>query len=78
MRSRYFTKALVTAGADLGELSKISTAEAYRIGWLKDLEDAFGSFRKPIIAAIRGFAVCHIMFNYNGFRLEVADIHGPS
>ncbi|CAO2649037.1 Nn.00g099860.m01.CDS01 [Neocucurbitaria sp. VM-36] len=44
------------AGADLSELARISTAEAYRIGWLKDLEDAFSSFRKPVIAAVRGFA----------------------
>ncbi|PVH94971.1 ClpP/crotonase [Periconia macrospinosa] len=44
------------AGADLNELAKISTAEAYRIGWLKDLEEGFSSFRKPIIAAVRGFA----------------------
>ncbi|KAJ4299754.1 hypothetical protein N0V90_005000 [Kalmusia sp. IMI 367209] len=44
------------AGADLKELSQISTAEAFTRGWLKDLEDAFASFRKPIIAAVRGFA----------------------
>ncbi|CAI6341889.1 unnamed protein product [Periconia digitata] len=44
------------AGADLNELAKISTAEAYRIGWLKDLEEGLSSFRKPIIAAVRGFA----------------------
>ncbi|KAF1846732.1 ClpP/crotonase [Cucurbitaria berberidis CBS 394.84] len=45
------------AGADLSELAELSTAEAYRVGWLKDLEVAFSSFRKPIIAAVRGFAV---------------------
>lgn len=28
-----------------------------RVGWLKDLDDAFSSFRKPILAAVRGFAV---------------------
>lgn len=44
------------AGADIRELAGISTAEAYRTGWLKDLEDAFSSFRKPILAAVRGFA----------------------
>ncbi|KAF2178612.1 enoyl-CoA hydratase [Zopfia rhizophila CBS 207.26] len=44
------------AGADLNELAKISTAEAYRTGWLKDLEFAFSAFRKPVIAAVRGFA----------------------
>ncbi|KAF9692308.1 hypothetical protein EKO04_009614 [Ascochyta lentis] len=44
------------AGADLGELAKISTAEAFRTGWLKDLNDSLDSFRKPVIAAVRGFA----------------------
>lgn len=47
----------MTAGADLKELAQISTAEAFTRGWLKDVEDAFASFRKPIIAAVRGFAV---------------------
>jgi enoyl-CoA hydratase/carnithine racemase len=45
------------AGADLNELAKISTGEAYRTGWLKDLETNFSTFRKPVIAAVRGFAV---------------------
>ncbi|KAF2854715.1 ClpP/crotonase [Plenodomus tracheiphilus IPT5] len=44
------------AGADLSELAKLTTAEATRIGWLKDLELAFSSFRKPIIAAVRKYA----------------------
>ncbi|KAJ4983735.1 enoyl-CoA hydratase/isomerase [Stagonosporopsis vannaccii] len=44
------------AGADLGELANISTAEAFQRGRLKDLNDALESFRKPIIAAVRGFA----------------------
>jgi len=47
---------LRTAGADLAELATISTAEAFQRGWLKDLNDALESFRKPIIAAVRGFA----------------------
>jgi len=47
----------MTAGADLNELALISTVEAYRTGWLKDLEDGFATFRKPILAAVRGFAV---------------------
>ncbi|KAJ4346305.1 hypothetical protein N0V95_005515 [Ascochyta clinopodiicola] len=45
------------AGADLSELACISTAEAFRTGWLKDLNDALERFRKPVIAAVRGFAV---------------------
>jgi enoyl-CoA hydratase len=48
---------LLAAGADLVELVKVSTAEAYRIGWLKDLNDAVDAFQKPIVAAVRGFAV---------------------
>jgi len=47
----------MTAGADLNELASISTVEAHRTGWLKDLEDGFATFRKPILAAVRGFAV---------------------
>ena len=46
-----------TAGADLNELAQISTADAFRTGWLKDIEAAFTTTRKPIIAAVRGFAV---------------------
>ncbi|RMZ74525.1 enoyl- hydratase [Pyrenophora seminiperda CCB06] len=45
------------AGADLTELAALTTAEATRLGWLKDLNDAFSGFRKPILAAVRGFAV---------------------
>ncbi|CZT07548.1 related to enoyl-CoA hydratase precursor, mitochondrial [Rhynchosporium agropyri] len=46
-----------SAGADLGELQHISTSEAYRIGYLKDLSDAVASMRKPIIASVAGFAL---------------------
>ncbi|OAG08442.1 enoyl-CoA hydratase [Paraphaeosphaeria sporulosa] len=45
-----------SAGADIQELAKISTADAYRIGWLKDLEAGFATLRTPVIAAVRGFA----------------------
>ncbi|KAF1929864.1 enoyl-CoA hydratase [Didymella exigua CBS 183.55] len=45
-----------SAGADLAELAHISTAQAFQRGWLKDLNDSVDSFRKPIIAAVRGFA----------------------
>ena len=48
---------MLAAGADLGELVNITTAEAFQRGWLKDLNDAIDKFRKPIIAAVRGFAV---------------------
>lgn len=46
------------AGADLSELAHMTTSEAHRTGWLKDLQDAFASFRKPVLAAVQGFAVC--------------------
>ncbi|KAF1920255.1 enoyl-CoA hydratase [Ampelomyces quisqualis] len=45
------------AGADLNELATLTTAQAHQIGWLKGLEEAFSSFRKPVIAAVRGFAL---------------------
>lgn len=45
------------AGMDLNELVQISTAEAHRRAFLKDLTDAFAGFSKPIIAAVVGFAV---------------------
>ena len=35
----------------------VTTAEALQRGWLEDLNDAIDSFRKPIIAVVRGFAV---------------------
>ncbi|CAL3963301.1 hypothetical protein PZA11_000963 [Diplocarpon coronariae] len=46
-----------SAGADLGELCNISTPLAYKTGYLKDLSDAVGSMRKPIIASVAGFAL---------------------
>ncbi|KAH8726247.1 ClpP/crotonase-like domain-containing protein [Phaeosphaeriaceae sp. PMI808] len=45
-----------SAGADLSELARLTTADAYSRGWLKDLEYAFSQFRKPVLAAVRGFA----------------------
>lgn len=38
-------------------MAHISTTEAFQRGWLKDLNDSLERFRKPIIAAVRGFAV---------------------
>lgn len=46
-----------SAGADLSELQHLSTSEAYRTGYLKDLSDAVASMRKPIIASVAGFAL---------------------
>jgi enoyl-CoA hydratase/carnithine racemase len=46
------------AGMDLNELVQISTNEAHDRRFLQDLTDAFANFRKPIIAAVVGLAVC--------------------
>ncbi|KAK4193180.1 mitochondrial enoyl-CoA hydratase [Podospora australis] len=45
------------AGMDIKELSQLSTAEAHRIQFLKNLTDAFARFSKPIIAAVVGTAL---------------------
>ena len=55
---------MLAAGADLSELAGITTAEAFQRGWLKDLNDAVDRFRKPLIAAVRGFAVS-TTFDFN-------------
>ena len=51
------TDCSIVAGADLSELVNITTADAYQTGWLADMVSAFERFRKPVIAAVRGFAV---------------------
>ena len=51
------SSALDVAGADLSELKNISTSEAYRIQYLRDLSNGVSQVRKPIIASIEGFAV---------------------
>ena len=45
------------AGADLSEMLHLTTAEAHKIQYLKDLNEAVTSMRKPIIAAVAGFAL---------------------
>ena len=47
----------VLAGADLSELVHITTTEAHRIQYLRNLNDRISSMRKQIIAAVVGFAV---------------------
>jgi len=42
---------------DLKELVQISTPEAHKRAFLKDLTDAFGRCSKPVIAAVVGYAV---------------------
>ena len=46
-----------SAGADIEELSALDTAQAYARQWLKDLSDTVQGMRKPIIAAVEGFAL---------------------
>ncbi len=46
-----------SAGADLKELSALDTPQAHARGWLKDLSDTVNGMRKPIIAAVEGFAL---------------------
>jgi hypothetical protein len=43
---------------DLNELVQITTPEAHKRAFLKDLTDAFAGFSKPVIAAVVGYAVC--------------------
>lgn len=42
---------------DLNELVQITTPEAHKRAFLKDLTDAFAGFSKPVIAAVVGYAV---------------------
>lgn len=46
-----------SAGADIRELSALDTAQAHARGWLKDLSDAVKGIRKPVIAAVEGYAL---------------------
>ncbi|KAH6682325.1 enoyl-CoA hydratase/isomerase [Plectosphaerella plurivora] len=45
------------AGMDLNELVQITTPEAHKRAFLKDLTDAFAGFSKPVIAAVVGYAL---------------------
>ncbi|KAF4624059.1 hypothetical protein G7Y89_g14115 [Cudoniella acicularis] len=44
-------------GADLYQLLHLSTADAHKTSYLKDLSDAVTRMRKPIIACVGGFAL---------------------
>ncbi|KAH8661503.1 ClpP/crotonase-like domain-containing protein [Tricladium varicosporioides] len=46
-----------SAGADLYQLLHLSTADAHKTSYLKDLSDAVTHMRKPIIACVSGFAL---------------------
>lgn len=61
-----------SAGMDIKELAQISTAEAHRRAFLKDLTDAFARFSKPIIAAVVGVAVS-VLCGSRETKKEAAD-----
>ena len=46
-----------SAGADIKELRELTFVEAYMNNFLQDLNDAVTTTRKPIIAAVSGYAV---------------------
>ena len=45
------------AGADIAEMAPISAAEMYISDRFSNVSRRFGSFRKPIVAAVNGFAL---------------------
>jgi enoyl-CoA hydratase/carnithine racemase len=45
------------AGADIKEMAEKSYAEMFKLNLFAPLADAIGAFRKPIIAAVSGFAL---------------------
>ena len=49
--------ACYVAGADLAELKDFSTARAHKTKYLKGLSTVIPRIKKPVIAAIEGFAV---------------------
>ncbi|KAJ8121518.1 hypothetical protein ONZ43_g2046 [Nemania bipapillata] len=50
-------KGAFSAGADIGELTRLTTGEAHERKFLSDLNGAFEGFSKPIIAAVEGIAL---------------------
>ncbi|CAN8102832.1 unnamed protein product [Discula destructiva] len=71
------------AGMDLAELKEISTTEAHKRRFLKDLTDAFGRFSKPSVAAVCGFALgggfeialaCDMIYAASDARLGLPEI----
>ena len=46
-----------TAGADIKELKELTFVNAYTTNFLKNLNDGLAAVRKPVIAAVNGYAV---------------------
>ncbi|GAP89339.1 putative enoyl- hydratase [Rosellinia necatrix] len=50
-------KGAFSAGADIGELTQLTTGSAHQRRFLSDLNGAFEQFSKPLIAAVEGLAL---------------------
>ena len=48
---------MLSAGADIKELNQLTFVRAYMDRFLQNLNDGIVAIRKPIIAAVHGFAV---------------------
>lgn len=47
----------LVAGADISEMAPKEFAECYKENYLEPWTSMFRSFKKPVIAAVNGFAV---------------------
>ncbi len=48
---------MLLAGADIQEMKQLTFVKAYTNNFLADLDNGIKAIRKPIIAAINGYAV---------------------
>lgn len=51
------SNACIPAGADIKELEKLTFVDAYMGNFLQSLADGIAAARKPVIAAVNGYAV---------------------
>ena len=49
----------VTAGADINEIAALDSDGARKVRYLEDICNGLSGFRKPLLAAVEGMAVCH-------------------
>ena len=52
----------LSAGADIKELKELTFVRAYMDNFLQNVNDGVVAVRKPIIAAVNGYAVCAVFF----------------
>jgi enoyl-CoA hydratase/carnithine racemase len=52
------------AGADIKELEKLTFVNAFMGNFLQSLADGIAAARKPIIAAVNGYAVSSVVLVY--------------